>query len=63
MPGISYTISKSTMSKSLRLASYISSFLYEEQYRECAYLNDSTIKNLERAKNALLRAVSKNTKK
>lgn len=63
MPGISYSNSKSKMPKSLRLASYISTFLFEEQYGECSYLNDSTIKNLERVRNALLRAASKNVKK
>lgn len=59
MPGISYSNSKSKMPKSLRLASYISSFLFEEQFGECKYLKESTIKNLRTVRNSLLRAANK----
>lgn len=59
MPGISYTNSKSKMPKALRLASYISSFLFEEQYGECKYLKDTTLKNLRTACRSLLKAANK----
>ena len=59
MSGISHINSKSKLPKALRLASYISSFLFEEKYGECEYLKKTTIKNLEAIRNSLLKAANK----
>lgn len=59
MGGINYTVKGTTMPKTVRLISGISSYLFEEQYGECRNLKPTTIKNLRSIINSLGRAVNK----
>lgn len=62
MGGITFEI-ETTMPKSIKLASEITSFLFEEEpYGECRNINDATIKHLTTARNSLLRIAKKHTK-
>lgn len=61
MGGITFEV-ETTMPKSIKLASEITSFLFEEQYGECRNINDATIKHLTTARNSLLRIAKKHTK-
>lgn len=60
--GIKITNNKSKMPRALRLASSISSYLFEEQYRECDYMLKSEIEALKKASNALIRASNRSAK-
>lgn len=59
MGGINYTVKGTSMPKTVRLISNISSYLFEEQYGECKNLKPTTIKNLRAIINSLSRAVNK----
>ncbi|MBQ7431621.1 MAG: hypothetical protein IJV29_18515 [Butyrivibrio sp.] len=47
----------------MKLASSITSYLFEEQYEECKYMRASEIEALRKASNALIRASNRTTKK
>lgn len=61
--GIKITNNKSKMPRALKLASSITSYLFEEQYEECKYMRASEIEALRKASNALIRASNRTTKK
>ncbi|MBQ9391926.1 MAG: hypothetical protein IJU02_07025 [Lachnospiraceae bacterium] len=59
MPGIKFSSDSSKMPRTAKLASYISSYLFEEQYGECEKLKSTTIKNLKAICVSLLKAANK----
>lgn len=61
--GITITNSKSKMPRALKLASALSSYLFEEEYGECKYLKNSEIESLKKALRALGRASARTVKK
>lgn len=60
--GISITNNKSKMPRALKLASAISSYLFEEEYEECKYMKDSEKEALRKAGKALIRASNRTVK-
>lgn len=60
--GIEITNNKSNMPRALKLASAITSYLFEEEFRECKYMKDSEKEALRKANNALIRASRRTTK-
>lgn len=61
--GITITNNKSKMPRALKLASAISSYLFEEECRECKYLKSSEIESIKKALRTLCRASARTTKK
>lgn len=62
MSSIKITNSKSKMPRAVKLASSISSYLFEEEYGECKYMKPSEIEALRKACNALGRASNRSAK-
>lgn len=62
MNSIRITNPKSKMPRALKLASSITSYLFEEEYRECEYMKPSEIEALRKACNALGRASNRSAK-
>lgn len=60
--GITITNNKSKMPRALKLASAISSYLFEEEYEECKYMKDSEKEALRKASKALVRASNRTAK-
>lgn len=54
--GIKIIDKKSKMPNALKLVSHISTFLFEEKYRELEYMKASEVGALEKARSALQRA-------
>ena len=60
--GIRITNPKSKMPNALKIASHISSFLFEQQYGECKYMRESEIEVLRKANRAIGRAAARSKK-
>lgn len=50
------------MPRALKLASAITSYLFEEEYEECKYMRDSEKEALRKASKALIRASNRTAK-
>lgn len=62
MSSIRITNPKSKMPRALKLASNITSYLFEEEYGECKYMKPSEIEALRKAYKALGRASNRSVK-
>jgi len=60
--GIKISNPKSKMPRALKLASAITSYLFEEEYMECKYMRDSEKEALRKASKALIRASNRTAK-
>ena len=60
--GIQITVPKTKVPRAMKLASHITSYLFEEQYDECTYFKESEIKSLRAAAKALGRVANRTAK-
>ena len=61
--GIKITNNVSKMPEALKLASHISSFLFEQEYGECQHMSLAEIESVRKASRALIRASNRTCKK
>lgn len=60
--GIKVTNPKTKIPRALKLASTITSYLFEEECGECRYMRESEKEALRKAQNALIRASNRTCK-